>query len=155
MTDSLVLFLDFDGVLHPQICAQDELFCQLPVLEAVLLDYPRVAVVISSSWREFHPLTELRVHFSSAIRPRVIDVTPSIQKPNAHWLPGQRPEWPREWECMAWLGQMRPRGTRWLAIDDRDDWFRPDCSDLFLTNPEHGFTDADAPRLRRMLEERL
>ena len=152
---STTLFLDFDGVLHPQICSQPELFCQLPVLEDVLLEYTQVMVVISSSWREFHPLTELRLHFSSAIRPRTIDITPSIQTPNAMWLPGQRPEWPRERECLAWMNQMRPRSTRWLSVDDRPEWFRPACSELLVTDPAHGFTDSDASLLRRMLEERL
>jgi hypothetical protein len=29
----LILFLDFDGVLHPQPCFADSAFCRLPLLE--------------------------------------------------------------------------------------------------------------------------
>jgi len=50
-----VLFLDFDGVLHPQGGgAAGPRFSQLPLLEAWLRepDHARVGIVISSTWRE-------------------------------------------------------------------------------------------------------
>ena len=52
----LILFLDFDGVLHPE--GEDHIlnggadFCFLPRLEALLREFPWVKIVISSSWRE-------------------------------------------------------------------------------------------------------
>ena len=48
----MILFLDFDGVLHPEPCDEDgEPFCNLPALEAILRDFPAVEIVISSMWR--------------------------------------------------------------------------------------------------------
>ena len=39
---SCYLFLDFDGVLHPEMCNKGAFFSQLPLLEAVLRDHPSV-----------------------------------------------------------------------------------------------------------------
>ena len=66
------VFLDFDGVTHPWSQAED--FRCLPVLEAVLRDYPETRVVISSDWRTLFSLPKLVARFSEDIRPRVIDV---------------------------------------------------------------------------------
>lgn len=46
-----VLFLDFDGVTHPEVCTAEQLFCCLPLIEEVLRRRPGVDIVISSSWR--------------------------------------------------------------------------------------------------------
>ena len=43
-----ILFLDFDGVLHP---GNRGTFERAPMLEMWLLKHPEVDVVISSSWR--------------------------------------------------------------------------------------------------------
>ena len=53
-------FLDFDGVLHPDRSSVDLYFCRLTLLEPWLRKRPQIEVVISSSWREAHPLDELR-----------------------------------------------------------------------------------------------
>ncbi|WP_205895069.1 HAD domain-containing protein [Metapseudomonas otitidis] len=56
----MILFLDFDGVLHPEYDGQatpaDVVFCHLPRFEAVMRDHPEVEIVISSTWREQFPL---------------------------------------------------------------------------------------------------
>lgn len=52
----MILFLDFDGVLHPLFTLpelspeESRPFCYLPRFAAVLHDYPHVEVVISSTW---------------------------------------------------------------------------------------------------------
>lgn len=46
-----ILFLDFDGVLHPEHCHESKHFCCLPVLEDALRQAPEWQVVISSTWR--------------------------------------------------------------------------------------------------------
>lgn len=45
-----VIFLDFDGVLHPMLNGV-ELFAQLPRLQQIVRLRPHVKVVIHSSWR--------------------------------------------------------------------------------------------------------
>lgn len=47
----MILFLDFDGVLHPYPCKPEQAFSAAPRLLAVLDDFPHVDVVVSSSWR--------------------------------------------------------------------------------------------------------
>ncbi|WP_158592272.1 HAD domain-containing protein [Noviherbaspirillum sedimenti] len=49
----MILFLDFDGALHPEFCNQgEELLCHREKLEMILHDYSQVEIVISSIWRQ-------------------------------------------------------------------------------------------------------
>ena len=48
----VVLFLDFDGVTHPEPCTQQEEFCTLHMIEGVVREFAELEIVISSSWRE-------------------------------------------------------------------------------------------------------
>ena len=60
MTEPL-LFLDFDGVLHPlgeqaldedfRLLDNPGLFVWLPILEQILAAYPSVRILVSSDWR--------------------------------------------------------------------------------------------------------
>ena len=84
---SCVVFLDFDGVTHPEPCRSDALFCFLPRIEEVLREHPEVDIVISSSWRLEFSLEQLRGHFSADIASRVVGVTPSNKQPGVNWLP--------------------------------------------------------------------
>ena len=54
-----ILFLDFDGVTHPDPCRKESFLGQLPLIEDVLREHRQVDVVISSSWRYDHRLHEL------------------------------------------------------------------------------------------------
>ena len=73
---SCIVFLDFDGVTHPEPCKGVNYFCHLPLIEAVLQEYPAVDIVISSSWRdpELHSLDDLRGFLSPDIAARVVGV---------------------------------------------------------------------------------
>lgn len=150
-----VLFLDFDGVTHPEPCYQEDVFCRLHLIETVLLELTAVAIVISSSWRDQYPLDELRGFFCEALRPRVVGVTPSIKNPSSDWLPGHVPQFERQWEIETWMKANRPWGTPWLAIDDRAHWFMPDCPNLLLTDSLEAFRPEHQAPLRAMLQERL
>ncbi len=44
MNMNMYLFLDFDGVTHPQPCLQDSAFCRLPLIEEVLREFPMVKI---------------------------------------------------------------------------------------------------------------
>lgn len=76
----MILFLDFDGVLHPdgfRYPVKDfRYFHLLPRLESLLRIHPQVRIVISSLWRLRMELPQLREIFSPDIRERVIDTTP-------------------------------------------------------------------------------
>jgi hypothetical protein len=71
-----VLYLDFDGVMHPAECGS---FCNAPFLQRVLESCPEVDVVLSTNWRINADPEQLPSHFPSDIRFRVVDVTPSSE----------------------------------------------------------------------------
>lgn len=150
-----VLFLDFDGVTHPEPCFPENIFCRLPMIEAELRKFANLQIVVSSSWRDFYTLDRLRKNFSADLRPRVVGVTPSNKRPSASWLPGHVPRHEREWEIQTWMKENCSWDTPWLAIDDRAHWFSPDSPNLLLTQATTGFTQQNQIRLNQMLKERF
>ena len=68
------VFLDFDGVLHPEFCHESKHFCCLPLFEEVLRKVPDCEIVIASTWRLQTPIDVLRAHFSHDISPRIVGV---------------------------------------------------------------------------------
>jgi len=109
------LFLDFDGVLHPQYegvtTPAEQLFCHLPRFESLMRDFPNVEIVISSTWRYRFTLNQLRARFSPDIAARVIDVTP--QTDTDEYRPTRR-----EQEILEWLAATGNESAPWIALDD-------------------------------------
>ena len=68
-----VLFVDFDGVLHPTTHGSN-LLSQLPLLESAIESHD-CALVISSSWRFHLEVDDLKKHFSSSVRNKIVGVT--------------------------------------------------------------------------------
>ena len=154
--NSILLFLDFDGVLHPDPCPKRDWFCKLPLIEEVLRDQGHVDIVISSSWRYDHTIDELRDRFSADIRARVIDVTPTVTRTDDEgWIPRHLLQHHREWECRKWLRQHSAVDTPWLAVDDAAEWFTPVCPHLLTTMSDCGFQSEQSAVLRRMIKDRL
>ncbi|MBT3066273.1 HAD domain-containing protein [Rhodoferax sp. U11-2br] len=94
----MILFLDFDGVTHPEPYAQESAFNQLPLIESVVCGMASIDIVVSRGWRETHSLDELRVSFAPDIRPRVVGVTPNM------WDQVLSQAYIREQECLVELG---------------------------------------------------
>lgn len=141
----MVLFLDFDGVLHPQEHGGN-LFCRRQLLWDILRAHPEVRVVFSTAWREAHPLADL-VAFATAdggedLAPRFIGVTP------VHPFDPVEPRRHRERECLAWLAANRPGGP-WLALDDVQEWFS--CPQFYLVDCETGLTPQDVASILERL----
>lgn len=150
----MIVFLDFDGVLHPEPCADDEIFCHLPSIEDVLREYPQVLVVISSAWRlayQHRAIARLRKYFSPDIAKRIVGMTPDYRRADETMAPKGLGLFRRQWECIGWLRAHRPPGTPWIAIDDRDYLFQPCCGNLILCDSAIGFTAAHAGELRARL----
>ena len=146
MSQTVFVFMDFDGVTHPWGEVED--FRCLPAIEAVLRDYPEARVVIASDWRMLFSLSKLVSRFSEDIRPRVAGVTPHVIPKHGAELHGLR-----EREAMLWLGQHVPdiASAAWCALDDAPgNWLTR--SRLVLTDFKRGFAEEDATVLRRMLE---
>ncbi len=73
----MILFLDFDGVLHPEPCYSDsDLFCHRPLFESVMREFPDIEIVISSTWRQNRSLAQLKALFSDDIAACIVGVTP-------------------------------------------------------------------------------
>ena len=150
-----ILFLDFDGVTHPDPCDKERLFESLPLLESVLRSFPDVQVVLSTTWRQNYPIGELRDLFSNDIVARVIGGTPAISDYDRDWYPVALSERPRQREVEAWLHQNRTLAHPWVAIDDRPLWFNTECPNLLVTDRTIGFTESNADQLQQMILERL
>jgi hypothetical protein len=131
----MILFLDFDGVLHPIGNAPGGLdnFNKLPMLEAWLRDHDHVNVVISSSWRAIMDLDDMKQLFSEDLRERVISVCPDVSaKP--------KPFYWRYEEIQAWVNQSGYEG-HWLALDDAVNEFPDGFEGLVICESSVGITD--------------
>jgi hypothetical protein len=119
-------------------------------LEAVLRDFPKVRIVISSTWREIFNLDELRTYFSADIATRIIGVTPVNGVANGSYTPFRR-----EGEILEWLeaAGFEP-SSDWIALDDAAWQFNLYRKSLILCKSYIGFDDAAAESLRRALSAR-
>jgi hypothetical protein len=124
------LFLDFDGVLHGE---RDPHMAKLPLLEQYLLQMPQLDIVISSTWREVHPLAKLQSMFPPSLRTRVVGVTPIL---GLGYDTGTRQ---REIEAYLSQANLRDGATRWIALDDIKWFFDDACPNLILVDPRRGF----------------
>lgn len=161
--NKIVIFLDFDGVLHPQPSPPSQLFQGMPLLAATLCSYPNeVEVVISSSWRETDSLEELKAHFPQDIRESVIDVTPIFSNMSQDQIDAMLVatwerldiQYKRQREIELWLQTHRPGGVPWIAIDDMADEFAPDCQNLLRTHSKKGIQPGDIRTLHAMIRMR-
>ncbi|PIF28351.1 hypothetical protein CLU88_3259 [Acidovorax sp. 56] len=146
-----ILFLDFDGVLHPEHCHESKHFSCLPVLEDALRQAPEWQVVISSTWRLLKPLDQLRSRFSEDIAARVIADTPRFN--TLVDVPSTLASYEREAECQAWLRANDMAYLPWLALDDRSWLFRPFCKSLFLVNGKTGLTASAGEQLKERMRQ--
>lgn len=151
----MILFLDFDGALHPRPTigrsGETDLFRSLHLLEDVLRQVPDVEVVISSSWREQHHLDELREHFGEDLRERIVGTTP-LPGEDIDFAPSGLVDYPRHTECVAWLSRWRPAGVPWLTIDDMAEEFAPRCQQLLLIDGDVGLDAGTSAHLLQRLK---
>jgi HAD domain in Swiss Army Knife RNA repair proteins len=141
---TMILFLDFDGVMHP--LKGTDLFCREEHLARALRDFPGVDVVISSSWRETHTLTNMLTFFLTDLRSRIVGVTPVIEIRNGVDVPGVR------WrEINQYLSDTGNEHRPWVALDDDPGNFPAECAELILCDSNHGFGNAAEKALRAAL----
>jgi hypothetical protein len=134
------LFLDFDGVLHPEHCHASLHFCRLGIFEQAMRRVADVQIVISSTWRFEKTLAELRACFAADIAARITGCCPLYTR--LHDVPEHLAGYEREAECAAWLRQQGLAWSPWLAVDDRSWLFRPFNRNLLLVD---GRTGLDQP----------
>jgi hypothetical protein len=144
----IVLFLDFDGVLHPVGgTLPQQRMEKLPLLEALLREpgLQAVGIVISSTWRLIHTPAQLRSMFAPDLRRRVLGCTPQLER----HLTSQR----RHEDIAAWL-RLHPEVNEWVALDDDFHGFPASAHGrTVFTNGDTGLTVRDIDVLRTRLLE--
>jgi hypothetical protein len=123
-----LLFLDFDGVLHPTTCTPAEMFDRAELLD-IALDGSSVEIVISSSWRHHHPLHDLIAKLSPRLADRVV----------GHTGDAVIGRFARHQEILRYLSCVKEPFT-WCALDDSKFEFPPNLPNLIACNPNHGLT---------------
>jgi hypothetical protein len=145
----VIIFLDFDGVLHSyNKCNDDGLFSRVSFLWEILRTCADADVVFSTSWRDIYKFDEM-LNFvtyggGEDLEHRFIGTTPSIvREPMSNKTGAAR----REQECRLWLSGNGHQKTPWIAIDDNPVFFTNDCPALYLVDKEIGLTGADVTKL--------
>jgi hypothetical protein len=137
----MILFLDFDGVLHPfPMGPKDIHFSATSPLWKVLDKIPDASVVITSTWRERYSFEELvgllMSHGGERFASRFIGVTP-VMESATDYVPGisQR-------EIESWL--IGSAGQEpYIILDDIEECFDSTCKNLYLVDGATGLTDDD------------
>ena len=149
MVQMTILFLDFDGVLHPSPTANETVFSRLQHLWAILRARPDVDVVLSTSWREhFDPDVMLDFVTSNGaenLRARFIGSNPVLRCAQS---------FQREAECLAWLHGNGMHGRPWLAVDDDSAGFE-DSTHLYLVDQKAGLTQTDVLQILARFQQKV
>ena len=144
----MILFLDFDGVLHPNLIHAPE-FSRLPLLWEILRACPHLDVVFSTSWREIYSPADLLQYMINGGGEQFIDrfigFNPSVLREAGAFYTGTY--FKRERECQLWLASNGQQHRFWLAVDDIADAFSPSCTNLYLTDKNTGLTDVDVAKI--------
>jgi hypothetical protein len=120
------LFLDFDGVLHPNLPREEELFSRITLLSA--LANVTFEIVISSSWRFQYPLHEITGRFPPTLAEKIRDVTgPALDGRFSRW---------REIQAYATQAGIE----NFVALDDSAWSFPPNCPHLIVVPGAVGLT---------------
>ena len=133
-----LLFLDFDGVLHPIQLTGESPFNRAHLLEEVLVGQ-ELGIVISSSWRFTHNLEKLRKLLPGSISNQIIGVTGSP-------VIGKHPRFNEIANYMNNNGL-----SDWRALDDSYWEFPSPCLELVKCNPNTGITDKQAKEIKQWL----
>jgi hypothetical protein len=150
-----VIYIDFDGVLHPDEVWYEHgmrqprlrapghaLFESLSVFEAAIARYP-AKLVLSTSWVQALGFERTRAFLPDALQSRVIGATYDPESPDA-W------RWDRmsRYDTIV-LDVQRRKPTRWLAVDDDGVGWPAKEREALAWVPKIGLANLDAQALLR------
>jgi hypothetical protein len=161
-TGELVLYLDYDGVLHHEnvlwhprigayLSAPDGyvLFQHSELLEQILAPYPQVHIVLSTTWVRRYGCTKAAKNLLPALRSRVIGATF-----DPRWSAAKLGEyWDAPRGVQVWSDVLRRKPRDWLALDD--DWrqWPTNCLEKYVRTHAHaGLSD---PAVQAEFREKL
>ena len=159
---NVLLFLDFDGVLHPdavyltrrgvELRADGALFMWSPHLVEALEQQQNVRIVLSTSWARKLGFQRARAALPAELQARVIGAT---------WHSAMGRGWPDfiAWDVQTRFEQIQAYLSRleapasWIAIDDDDrGWPHAERDHLIHTDPDVGL---GKPETRAELARKL
>lgn len=142
----MILFVDFDGVLHPQ--NKGAVFSCASVLWALLRQHPELIVVISSSWRWDRSIEDLirlmTANGGEDLVGRIVGSTPKLRH--------TKDAGSRQIECEAWLKANGLSEMAWLALDDMPELFEANTQNLYQVDARCGLVAADIARISAFLQ---
>ena len=149
----MIIFLDFDGVMHPffpmpeLLDEENQYFSRNEQLWKILRALPTACVVFSTSWRDSHDFDSMLDFVTrdggEDLVHRFIGLTPNLEA-EGHY--GRR-----ELEIKRWLTTNAHTGA-WLAIDDMAELFAGGHSNLYWVDGDCGLTNADAEKIIAKLQ---
>ena len=140
MRKEKLLFLDFDGVLHPTHFTGQSPFSRAHLLDETLaLFSPKI--VISSSWRFTHNLEKLQKTIPNHISSLIIGATGQA-------VIGKHPRFTEIQNYLRGYGS-----ADWKALDDSYWEFPNPCPRLIRCNPNTGITDRQILELQQWLSQ--
>lgn len=138
--NSVLVFLDFDGVLHPRVGAEPfQTACMQPLAKA--LEPYDIEIIVASTWRESMKLDVLKQKLAVLQKP-VVAVTPVLNDPFRRYI--------RYQEVLEYLTVSKQQTVPWLAIDDTLGFY-PAEAPVYWTDPATGFIASDIEPLQSML----
>jgi hypothetical protein len=147
----VLLFLDFDGVLHPdevyltkngpKLQSEGTLFMWSPLLVKALAPFPEVDIVLSTSWVRNIGFHRTKKCLPLELQDRVIGAT---------WHSNMQNAWSDQiwWDHVSRHDQIlryvsRARAEYWVALDDdADNWSENHTEKLIQTQKGAGLTTA-------------
>lgn len=149
----MILFLDFDGVLHPdsvfltrqgpKLRSEGELFMWAGLLEHAINDFPGVGVVLSTSWVRNIGFSRSIKRLPQAVQHRVVGATwhssMISELTDGNW-----------WDQSSRYSQIaryvaRSAVSDWIAVDDdTEGWADSDLHRLVAVDPALGLSEARA-----------
>ena len=139
----ILLFLDFDGVLHPLHSPVDKQLEKIFFFESTIRQYPNINIVISSSWRHNYTMDELLAYFAVDIQRRIIDSTRHVEVSKAK---------NRYDEILDYLKHTNQLQSLWIAIDDSKKEFPENLSNVVFCKPNVGFNEESANALKEIIK---
>lgn len=150
-TNQLVLYLDFDGVLHHENCywhpargaflvapERYSLFQHALLLEQLLEPYPSVSIVLSTSWVIRYGCSKTAKRLPKALQARVVGATFHSR----HMLVAEFRNLPRGQQVFDDVLRRSP--LDWIALDDNaEGWPTAHINKYVQTHKYEGLSDPD------------
>lgn len=139
----LLLYLDYDGVLHhhnvlwhPEKGPYDgppgfKLFEHAALLEQLLEPYPDVQIVLSTAWVRRYGVHSTSKRLPPKLRSRVIGATYHSKMDEAEFIAKTR-------GVQVLEDTMRRQPLRWVALDDVDEGWPGERSQIFIADEALG-----------------